>query len=92
MLYPFMTLADETEIVHSDSYIEDGKEHVRVEIEKPIEGGFQSATCILPEYAWQDVQGFSDLEIRKLQDLLASLAHVIFRLARTGGFDNASGF
>ena len=50
MLYPFMTLPDDTEIVHSESYIQDGKEHVRVEIEKPIEGVFQSATCILPEY------------------------------------------
>lgn len=47
MLYPFMTLPDDTEIVHSESYFENGKERVRVEIEKPIEGGFQSATCIL---------------------------------------------
>ena len=33
MLYPFMTLEDKTEIVHSEAYIEDGKEKVRVEIE-----------------------------------------------------------
>jgi len=87
-----MTLDDETEIVHSESYMENGKEHVRVEVEKPVEGGFQSATCILPEYQWKDVQGFSDVDIQKLQDLIASVAHIIFRLARNGGFDNAAGF
>lgn len=92
MLYPFMTLPDDTEIVHSESYLQDGQEHVRVEIEKPIEGGFQSATCILPEYDWQDINGFSEIEIRKLQDLISSLAHIIFRLARNGRFDNASSF
>lgn len=92
MLYPFMTLDDETEIVHSENYFENGMEHVRVEIEKPVEGGFQSAECILPEYKWANVQGFSDVEIQKLQDLIESLAHIIFRLARNGGFDNAAGF
>lgn len=92
MLYPFMTLEDNTEIVHSESYTEDGIEKVRVEIEKPVEGGFHSAVCILPDYMWQDVQGFSNDDIRKLQDMIASLAHVIIQLAREGGFDNASGF
>ena len=87
-----MTLDDETEIVHSEKYFENGTEHVRVEIEKPVEGGFQSAECILPEYKWQNVQGFSDVEIQRLQDLIESLAHIIFRLARNGGFDNAAGF
>ena len=82
MLYPFMTLDDETEIVHSENYFENGTEHVRVEIEKPVEGGFQSAECILPEYKW----------IQRLQDLIESLAHIFFRLARNGGFDNAAGF
>lgn len=92
MLYPFMTLEDNTEIVHSESYMENGVEKVRVEIEKPVEGGFCSAECILPEYKWQNVQGFSENDIAKLQDIIASLAHIIIRLAREGGFDNASGF
>ena len=50
MLYPFMTLDDNTEIVHSENYFMNGKELVKVEIEKPIEGGFASAECILPTY------------------------------------------
>lgn len=92
MLYPFMTLEDNTEIVHSESYIENEIEKVRVEIEKPVKGGFHSAECILPEYKWQNIHGFSERDIAKLQDVIASLAHIIIRLAREGGFDNASSF
>ena len=45
MMYPFMTLNDNTEIVHSESIEKDGKEQVEVRIEKPVYGGFHSATC-----------------------------------------------
>ena len=92
MLYPFMTLNDGTEIVHSESYYIGDEEHVRVEIEKPVEGGFKSAVCVLPKYEWRDVEGFSKEEIEQLHELIKSLAHVIFELARDGGFDNASSF
>lgn len=44
MLYPFMTLGDGTELVHSEAYIENEKEVVRVEIERPREGGFENAS------------------------------------------------
>lgn len=49
MLYPFVTLADNTEIVHYDSYIEDGVEKVRVEIEKPIERKVRHHCLVLEE-------------------------------------------
>lgn len=92
MLYPFMTLEDNTEIVHSEAYEEDGCEKVRVCIEKPVFGGFQSAECILPEYRWQNISGFNEAQIKDLQELLESVSHIIIHLARNGGFDNASGF
>lgn len=92
MLYPFMTLEDATEIVHSESYMDHEKECVRVEIEKPIEGGFASAQCLLPEYIWSDINGFTNEEIQRYQELIETLAHIIISLAREGGFDNASGF
>jgi len=92
MLYPFMTLDDETEIVHSGSIMKDGKEQVKVCIEKPIEGGFQSATCWLPDYSWQNIQGFSQAEIMQYEKLIKSVAHVIFELARDGGFEHAANF
>ena len=92
MLYPFMTLNDETEIVHSGTMTVDGKEAVKVVIEKPVEGGFHSAVCWLPEYRWEKVEGFGADEIREYQSLLESVSHVIIELARDGGFESASGF
>ena len=90
MLYPFMTLPDETEIVHSESMLIDGTECVKVCIEKPIDGGFKSATCWLPDYRWEKVQGYTAKEIDQLQELIQSLAATIYELAREGGFEYAS--
>ena len=92
MLYPFMTLEDQTEIVHSESYHIDGKEYVRVEIEKPVPGGFKAAQCLLPGYEWSEINGFTDTEIQQYQEVIESLAHIIIRLAREGGFESAAGF
>ena len=92
MMYPFMTLNDGTEIVHSESKMVDGREMVKVVLEKPVEGGFQSAVCWLPDYRWEDVQGFSQEQISSFQEFLESVSHVIFQLARDGGFDHAANF
>lgn len=92
MMYPFMTLNDKTEIVHSESKMIDGRETVKVVVEKPVWGGFHSATCWLPDYRWEDIQGFSQEEISSYQELLESVAHVIFELARDGGFNRAANF
>ena len=65
MMYPYLTLDDETEIVHSEK-LEDGT--VKVYVEKPDEkDGFHSAVCFLPGYSWTDVTGFSDEEISRYQ-------------------------
>ena len=90
VLYPFMTLPDETEIVHSESIIRDGKEMVEVRIEKPVDYGFKSATCWLPDYRWVNVEGFEQQEIDQLQEMIQSLAATIFELARDGGFEHAA--
>ena len=96
MLYPFMTLNDGTEIVHSETIETAGKEKVEVRIEKPVYGGFHSATCQLPEYKWENINGFSPEDIQYFQELLESVAHIILQLAREGGIegglDDASGF
>lgn len=92
MMYPFMTLNDKMEIVHSEAYDENGVETVKVYFEKPVYGGFHSAECYLPSYEWKNIDGFSDEEIQKLQEFLESVAHIIIELAREGGFDNASNF
>lgn len=92
MLYPFMTLDDGTEIVHSEAMDDDGKEHVKVVIEKPIYGGFKHAECWLPEYRWEHIEGYSAEEVLELDSLVKDLAAVIITVARQGGFDNAAGF
>ena len=50
MMYPYMTLADETEIVHSQVFEEDGVKKIIVHFERATEHGFDSARCELPSY------------------------------------------
>lgn len=85
MMYPYMTLADETEIVHSQ-IIEDGSiKKVIVNFERPTENGFDSARCELPTYKWLSVNGYSENEISDFEKLLQSNAHLIYKYAANGG-------
>ena len=90
MMYPFITLNDETEIVHSEMN-KDGT--VKVYIEKPDEKDcFHHATCYLPEYKWENIYGFSEAYIKKFTDIIESTANLILEFSKDGGFENASGF
>jgi hypothetical protein len=53
MMYPFMTLNDDTEITHSEM-LPDGKVKVYIEIPDDF-GDFHSATCWLPDYKWESI-------------------------------------
>ena len=44
MMYPYMTLADDTEIVHSHVFDEDGVKKVLVHFERPTEEGFEESS------------------------------------------------
>ncbi len=90
MLYPFMTLNDGMEIVHSEMK-EDGR--VMVYMEKPdAEDGFHYATCWLPAYQWEDIYKLSEEEIARCQEVIESTAHLIMEFSQEGGFQNASNF
>ena len=90
MMYPFMTLDDGSEIVHSEMK-DDGR--VKVYIEKPdARDCFHHAACWLPEYKWEDIEGFTDEEIAHYDDVIKSTAHLIIRFSQEGGLENASGF
>lgn len=90
MIYPFMTLDDNTEIVHSE--MKDNGD-VLVHIETPDEKfGFKQATCILPEYKWTEVSGYSGEDIKRFEEIIRSTAHLIMEFSKDGGFENASGF
>lgn len=74
-MYPFMTLEDGTGVAHSEM---DADGQVKVYIETPDEQYcFRHATCWLPEYRWEDVYQYSDEQIRKLEDIIRSTAHLI---------------
>ena len=90
MMYPFLTLDDNTEIVHSEM-LADGR--VKVYVEKPdAKDGFHSASCYLPGYDWQDVIGFTLEDIDRYQKTIESTAHLILQFSQEGGFDSAAGF
>ena len=62
-MYPYITLADETEITHSHLIEADGNQTVEVHFERPTETGFDSARCVLPSYQWKFSEGFTPEEM-----------------------------
>ncbi len=89
MMYPYMTLSDETEIVHSQIIDDDGKQKVLVHFERPTDNGFDSARCELPDYNWIYKNGYSDSEIEIFENLLHSNAHLLYKYAASGGINIA---
>ena len=89
MMYPFITLDDQAEIVHSERKA-DGR--VKVYVEKPDEKEcFHHMTCYLPGYHIEEIYGFSKEEVERYMEVIRSMAHLIMEFSETGGFDNASG-
>lgn len=89
MMFPFMTLDDETEITHSNM-LEDGT--VKVYLEKPDEKDcFHHAVCYLPDYRWEEIVGFSEEEMKRYGEVVESVAHLIIEFSKEGGFDHAAG-
>ena len=85
MMYPYMTLSDETEIVHSQLIEDKGIKKVIENFERPTDNGFDSARCELPEYKWTEKEGYSDEEIAFFEKLLHSNAHLLYKYAANGG-------
>ena len=82
MMYPYITLPDETEIVHSQIVTESGKQKVIVNFERPTETGFDSARCEIPGNTWISVVGYSSEEIRRFQEFLQDNAENIMEKAK----------
>ena len=90
MMYPFLSLNDDTEITHSEM-LSDGR--VKVYIETPdLKDGFHNATCYLPEYLWENVCGYSDDEMKYFKQLVRNNAHLILEFSQVGGVLNAANF
>ncbi len=90
MMYPYMTLNDQTEITHSEMK-PDGS--VKVYMETPdAKLCFKHATCYLPGYRWEDIVGYTPEEMAYFQEVIESTAHLILRFAQDGGVLNAANF
>ena len=89
MIYPYITLADGTEIVYTNVFEEDGLQKVEVHFERPTEEGFDSARCELPSYKWISREGFTDEEIGMFEKIVQSNAHLFYEYAELGGIDIA---
>jgi len=89
MMYPYLTLADGTEIVHSGLMKCGEKTCVEVHFERPKWEGFDSARCVLPDYQWLFNNGFSAEEIQFFEEFLHHNAHLLFKYAETGGIQIA---
>lgn len=75
MMYPFMTLDDETEIVYSDRK-EDGT--VKIYIETPDEkDGFHNMTCYLPSFEIKEVNGYSTKQVEAFMEIARSKENLI---------------
>lgn len=75
MMYPFLTLDDDTEIVHSEMLPD---HRVKVYVEKPDEKDcFHHMTCYLPDYTIKDVYGFSKEDVDRYLEVIRSTAHLI---------------
>ena len=88
-LYPFLTLNDNTKIIHSEALEKNGGEQVEVCIKKAVDQKIRSASCWLPDYRWENIVGFSEVEIKYFQGYLETIAHIIMQLAREGGFEGS---
>jgi len=88
MMYPYVTLDDDTEITHSEMR-PDGR--VKVFIETPDErDGFHSAVCWLPEHRWEDVRGYSPIEMDYFRQFVRNNAHCVIEFSKDGGVLNAA--
>ena len=77
MMYPFMTLNDDTEV-----YIETPDE----------KDGFHNAICYLPDYKWENINGYSDMEMSYFKKLIRENAHLIMEFSQEGGILSAANF
>ena len=88
MMYPFLTLNDETEITHSEMNA-DGQVKVYIETPDPKDG-FHNAVCWLPGYRWENVHGYSEAEMTRFRQLIRNNAHLILEFSQNGGILNAT--
>ncbi|WP_342590847.1 hypothetical protein [Olsenella profusa] len=86
MTYPYLTMADNVEVVHSELIHDNGVDKVFVHFERPTGDGFDSARCELPLYMWTEWEGHFIAEGHaEFGAFLSDNARLIYRYAPNGG-------
>ena len=89
MMYEYLTFPDETLVTHSEIREKNNEKYIEVYFEKPVEGGFCSANCILPGYKWTLVEGYTKEDIAFFTEFLVHNAGSLFKYAACGGIQIA---
>lgn len=89
MIYPFLTLDDDTEIVHTE-ILKDGS--VKVRAETPVFDGFNYMVVYLPSYKIFEVHNYTYDEFEKYMAVIRDSEKLIMHFAAHGGFENAPPF
>lgn len=86
MMYPYVKYSDETEVVFSNIYIENGEECIDVHFERPTENGFDSIRIQLPTYKITVWEGnYNEKEIEFFKQVVQNSADLFYKYAREGG-------
>lgn len=78
-MWNYAEFPDGTCIAYSDLQ-DDGT--IRIAVERPRDGGFDTARCLIPAYRWANVDGFTDNELADLKEFLRDNAPLIFELSK----------
>lgn len=84
MMYHFMTLPDNTEVVYSNIFKQNEKECVKVYYERWSEerNAFDSMECILPNGQMQNIVGFTTDEANYQYEKLIQMIDIVMESAR----------
>lgn len=85
-MYPYLTLGDGTQVVHSELLEGEQGNSVLVHFERPTSTGFDSVRFELPSYRMEVWEGdFTKEELESLRGFLEANAHLLYRYAASGG-------
>ena len=82
MMWEYAWLDDDTQISYSD--VRDDNT-ILVVFERPRDWGFDTAECLLPSFHWSNIEGFSDMDMSRLDAFVKNNAALISRLSYEGG-------
>lgn len=81
MMYPFLQIDGDTEIVHSEMLSMVKSRCISRSQTPKMAFITHTVSCLLPSYRWENIQGFTAEEIARYQEVIESTAHLIFEFS-----------